>query len=125
MNVRDIVISEFRNLFLRHGIRVSSEILAIAETPFNLRAVQEAVDKDLERIRRESSFLTSIEITRKVQEREKYHEERLQKLARTYALKIFEIQRTGFLSVYRVAIEQRSLKESAGVSCDIYPCEKT
>jgi hypothetical protein len=49
MNVREIVISEFRSVFMNNGIRLDERIIRIVEAPFNLQAVQLFVDRDIAR----------------------------------------------------------------------------
>ena len=123
MNVREAVIDEFKSVFMRHGFLITSDILQIAESPFNLNAVQLAVDRDLENIREQAKYLSSSEIERRVREKERVHEEQLRRLSRQYALKLLELARQNSISNKEMVLkEQANLKMMAGRSCDVYPC---
>ena len=123
IDVRDVVIDEFKAVFSRHGYTTPQEFLRIAEVPFDLRRVQLSVNSDINRIREEYRYRTFTERARRVQDREKYHEQELRKLSRQYALKILSEIRRGYqLTESRAYSEQRSLKEEAGAGCDMYPC---
>jgi hypothetical protein len=123
MNVRETVINEFRSVFERYGIQTTPEFLRIAESPFNLSAVQHAVDRDLENIREQARYLPSSEIERRVREKDRVHEKQLRQLSRQYALRLLESTRRGLLlSESRAITEQANLKAMAGRSCDVYPC---
>ncbi len=125
MDIRQIVISEFQAVFDRHGYTTPQEFLRVAETPFNLASVQQAVDRDIERIRIETRFRTGPESAIRILLREQHHEEELRKLSRQYAIGILEYVRRGQSINESLALsEQRSLKEQASVSCDAYPCAR-
>ncbi len=126
MDVRDIVISEFRSTLTRRGVRVTPRLLQVAEAPFDLNSVQRSVDSDIDALRRELRFRPSFEIQRQIRRREQMHEERLRQLSRQYALQILSYARRGFeITESRAINGQRLLKEEAGAGCDVYPCERT
>jgi len=123
MDVREIVISEFKAVFSRHGYTTPQDFLIVAESPFNLDAVQRSIDQDLQKIRDAARIYTQYEQQRQVDVREKYHEEELRKLSREYAIKILQLTREGrAINESMVLLEQRSLKNEIGARCDVYPC---
>lgn len=123
MDVRKIIITEFRNTLQRRGQQVSQRLLEIAEYPFNLQLVQSAVDNDIRlRTRR-----VPIGPERRMMKArlEQGHEEQLRRLSRKYALKLIEASRKGYeITESRALIEQLALKVEAGRWCDVYPCER-
>jgi hypothetical protein len=123
MDVRAIIISEFRSTLERRGYQVTQRLLEIAESPFNLSSVQSAVDNDIqERTRR---ILFESERRRTVTRLEQGHEEQLRKLSRQYALQLIDASRRGYeITASRALNEQRTLKAEAGRGCDVYPCEQ-
>lgn len=123
MNVRETVVNEFRSVFERNGYSTTPEFLRVAESPFNLIAVQRAIDLDLENIRQQAKNLPSLEIERRVREKDRVHEEQLRQLSRQYALRLLDSTRRGLpLNESRAISEQATLKATAGRSCDVYPC---
>ncbi len=123
MDVNEVVTSEFKSVFSRHNFNVTYDYLAIARSPFNLAAVQKAVDEDITRTVSQSRAQTFTERIVVKQRREQYHKEALKKLARQYALQILKYARQGqSINESMVLNEQRSLKAEAGVGCDAYPC---
>lgn len=123
MDVEEIVISEFKTVFERHGYTVDQRYLTVAKSPFNLKAVQQAVDADIRIAVRESRSFTLTQRIVAEQRRERHHKEELKKLSREYALKILRYARQGqSINESMMLSEQRSLKEEAGAGCDVYPC---
>lgn len=123
MNVREIVVKEFSSVFARHGYSITPELLRIAESPFNLIAVQRAIDRDIENLQEQFRYLPSLERERRVREKEHTHEEQLRQLSRQYAIRILEYTRRGLpINESRAFSEQANLKAMAGRSCDVYPC---
>lgn len=124
MDIREIVISEFVSVLKHYEYKITPELLRIAEAPFNLHAVQQSVDFDIQQILEKARFSTEAERSRNVYLREKYHENALRKLSRQYAIKILKYTRLGNqLSISAARDLQRSLKEEAGSGCDFYPCD--
>lgn len=123
MDVREIVISEFKSVFDRHGFTTPQEFLRVAETPFDLRSVQQAVDRDIERIRDELRFETTMERNRRIQIRESHHKEELKRLSRQYALRILKnVNRGESINESMAKDEKRLMKAEAVAVCDMYPC---
>lgn len=61
MNVKEIVVTEFKTVFERHGYSTTPEFLRVAESPFDLSAVQRAVDRDLQQIGEQARFFPTAE----------------------------------------------------------------
>lgn len=121
MDVKEIIISEFKQTLKRNGVTASRDLLRAAEAPFDLQAVQEAVDNDLNSVINESNFHPAH--IRLLRQRAKEHEERLRKLSKQYALSLIQsYRRNNGLTPASILIEQKTLKTSAGRRCDIYPC---
>lgn len=125
MDVRGIVIAEFERALRRSRIRVTPELLHAAEAPFDLAAVQAAVDANIIALERQLRFGPLSEVHRQIREREQMHEMQLKKLARQYALQLVSNARNGHeITASQALNEQRVLKAKAGVGCDVYPCER-
>lgn len=117
MNVRDIVISEFGNVFGRHDRDINNDLLKKAESPFDLAAVQRAVDSDI--IQWGRSFGNW-----RTREREEYHEQRLRNIARQYAINLLRnVRRNELLTESLASTEKYNLRiQARSIGCDIYPC---
>lgn len=125
MNVKEIVVAEFNTVFERHGYSTTPEFLRVAETPFDLSAVQRAVDRDLQQIEEQARFLSGTESQRRVREKERIHEEQLRQLSRQYAVTLLTYTRQGIpINEARASAEQANLKAQAGRGCDVYPCSQ-
>jgi len=123
MDVREVIVSEFRNTLERRRIPITQRLLEAAESPFNLRSVQASVDNDIQEKTRRTPV--GIQRRRMVAQLEQHHEEQLRKLSRQYALQIIDAARRGYqITASRALNEQRSLKAEAGRGCDVYPCEQ-
>jgi len=123
MDIRKIIIFEFKSVFERHGYTASEDILRVAESPFNLEAVQLAVDSDMQKLNNEVLSHAPSERIRLVRNRERYHNRRLRNLARQYAILLLLYKDKGMQINESIASNgQAYLKELAGRGCDVYPC---
>lgn len=123
MDVRKIIISEFRNTLERRKILITQKLLEAVESPFDLKSVQASVDNDIqEKIKRIPMGIQRQKLEARL---EQDHEEQLRTLSRQYALKIIDSTNRGYQITASMALnEQRMLKAEAGRGCDVYPCEK-
>ena len=125
MDVLRIATDEFVKELQRSGISITESQLQTLRSPFNLIAVQNAVDSDLKRTEESYRTYSLLERQRQVAIRERYHEANLRNLSRQYAQIIVQQRRRGeSLSKSMAITGQVSLKAAAGRGCDIYPCEK-
>jgi HEAT repeat protein len=131
MDVRNIVISEFKSVFSNFGITLPERFLKIAESPFNLTSVQLYIDNEVEKVRKQNANLPLSLQSDAIRQLEKKHEERLRKISKQYALRLLRLVRENryialdsVISESTASIEQRNLKADPTVSCDIYPCER-
>ncbi len=123
MDIKDIVVTEFKSVFERHHYPASSEFLRIAESPFDLAAVQCAIDDDVKSLENQMRFFSSAESQKMVEDRMRVHEKRLRQLAREYALSLLSETRRGIpLNESSASSGQANLKAQAGGGCDVYPC---
>lgn len=125
MDVIKYATDEFVKELQRNGIQINAIQIQAARSPFNLIAVQAAIDSDIKKTEEAYRTYAVVERQRQVATRERYHEANISKLARQYAQYIIQRQRRGEILSERMAITgQVVLKEAAGRSCDTYPCEK-
>lgn len=126
MDVREVVISEFRETLRNNGIPVLPLLLLdAAEAPFDLVSVQISVDRNIrENVRNIDNVISR---NQRIALLEKEHEEQLRKLSRQYALQLIRtVRRDGIdrITASTALNEQRILKAQAGRGCDVYPCER-
>lgn len=125
MDVVRVATDEFVKELQRSGISITESQLQTLRSPFNLIAVQSAVDSDLKRTEEAYRTYSLIERQRQVATGERYHETNIRNLSRQYAQYVIQRWRRGkFLSESMAITGQVVLKEAAGRGCDIYPCEK-
>ncbi len=134
MDVREIVQEKFASEFLSgenlpefvSPIQIiSSEVLEVAEWPFDLDNVQWFVDRDIEE--KVKNYQVSDELQRAsfqvLVERE--HRQRLETLAVHYARLLKQAVANGnVLNESTVDLIRTDMRESAKGRCDIYPCER-
>ena len=124
MDVEGVVVTAFKQVFASHGIGLTFSQTMAARAPYNLEAVQEAVNEDLARVKHEHRFKQIHQINHYVRQREQFHENQLHDLAQKYAQYLLNRRMKGLpLDESSAFTGQRMLKEAAGRGCDIYPCE--
>jgi hypothetical protein len=122
MDVYESAKSAFQDELRNRDVRLSEKELVIIEAAYNFPALQKYIDNDVATVRLKAAYSERYQVGR---ERELYHQQNVQNIARIIAQRVALEKRERPLQVISESKSkefQGFVKTARARGCDIYPC---